>query len=72
MNRSEYLVWCKARALAYVDAGDLSNAWASLAADLGQHPETAGHPTIKIGMMLVMGGGLKTAAEMRRFIEGFN
>lgn len=72
MTRSEHLQWCKERALEYVDAGDLTNAYASIASDLGKHPETENHAAITLGMMLMMSGKLSTEHEMRKFIEGFN
>lgn len=71
-TRAEHLAWCKKRAFEYVDMGDLSQAYASMASDLGKHPETQDHPAIGLGMMLMMGGNLQTEAEMRKFIEGFN
>ena len=72
MNREEHLAWCKTRALEYIEAGDLHQAYASMASDLGKHPETEGHAAIQLGMMLLMSGYLSTAQEMRKFIEGFN
>jgi sulfite exporter TauE/SafE len=71
-TRAEHLAWCKQRALAYVDAGDLTNAFASMGSDLNKHPETQGHAGIELGMMLIVSGHLSTQAEMRKFIEGFN
>ena len=68
----EHLAWCKKRALDLVDQGDLTQAYASMASDLGKHDGTAGHPAIQLGMMLMMSGHLSTATEMRKFIEGFN
>jgi hypothetical protein len=72
MARSEHLNWCKKRALEYVDNGDLHQAYASMASDLANHPETEGHAGIQLGMGLLMIGSLDTTDEMRRFIEGFN
>lgn len=72
VNRARHLAWAKERALEYVDAGDLTNAWASLVSDLGKHSETRGHPGIELGMMLAMGGFLNTEREIREHIEGFN
>ena len=69
-TREEHLDWCKLRALAYVDSGDLHNAFASLASDLTKHPETVRHPALELGMMMLVAGQLETEAEMRRFIEG--
>ena len=72
-TRSEHLEWCKKRALEYCDAGDVTNAFASMASDLGKHPETANHPAMALGMMLMLATpNLKSPAKMREFIEGFN
>lgn len=71
-TRAEHLAWCKQRALEYVQAGDLQQAFASMASDLGKHSETAGHIGIQLGMMQMMSGLLNTQDEMREFIEGFN
>jgi hypothetical protein len=70
MTYDEHLAWCKQRALEYVDAGELLNAWASIGRDLKIHPETAHHPGIEMGTILLINGHLKTPEEMRRFIEG--
>ena len=72
MNRPTHLAWCKTRALEYVDAGDLSSAFASLISDLGKHPETRGHGAGELGTMLLMAGQLGTVSQMREFIEGCN
>jgi len=66
------LAWCKQRALEYCDRGDLSDAFASMASDLGKHPETKNHSGIQLGMMMVMAGQLDTPEKMRNFINGFN
>lgn len=70
-TRAEHLQWCKERALEYVDAGDLNNAFASMTSDLTKHPETVGHGGTELGMMLLLGGHLDTAAKMRDHIEGY-
>ena len=70
MTRAEHLQWCKDRALEYVDAGQLSQALASLISDLNKHPETQGHTAIELGTMLSMGGKLSTPEQMREFILG--
>ena len=72
ITRAEHLAWCKQRALELVDAGDLNGAFASMGSDLRKHPETENHPAIELGFMLLLGGHLSTAADMRKFIEGFN
>lgn len=71
MTREEHIIWAKGRALEYVDACDLNNAWTSMVSDLGKHPETQGHLAIELGRMLKIGGQLSTTADMRKFIEDF-
>lgn len=71
-TRAEHLAWCKTRALAYADAGDAKNALASMTSDLGKHPETIGHVGTQLGMVLLLGGQLRTPEQVREFINGFN
>jgi len=72
MTRADHLAWCKERALAYVDQGDVQNAFASLISDLRKHPETEDHAAAELGMMLMMTGHLGTVTDMRDFINGCN
>ena len=72
MTRDEHLAWCKQRALEYVERGDLTSAYGSMASDLGKHPDTRDHAAIQLGMMLMITGNLNTQHDMKRFIEGFN
>lgn len=60
MNRVEHIAWCKSRALQYCDAGELQNAFSSLASDLGKHDETKGHAAVELGMGLLMSSNLDT------------
>ncbi len=71
-TRAEHLAWCKKRALHYCEAGDAKEAFASMASDLGKHPETENHGGIQLGLMMLMAGHLNDVAKMRKFIEGFN
>ncbi len=71
-TRFEHMVWCKKRALEYVEHNDLNQALTSMISDLGKHPETANHFAIELGMMMLMAGHLGTQEEMRDFIDGFN
>jgi len=64
--------WCKKRALEYVERGDTTNAYASMASDLRKHPDTETHPAIMLGMQLMMIGDLSSPDKMRNFIKGFN
>lgn len=71
MSREEHLKWAKARALEYVEARDLQNAVASMASDLGKHPQTAGNDfAVAMGAMLLVGGAGQ--GEIRNWINGFN
>ena len=72
ITRAEHLAWCKQRALEYVEAGNLADAYTSMASDLGKHLETENHPAIGLGVGLLFAGDLDTAEKMRKFIEGFN
>jgi hypothetical protein len=40
MTRAEHMVWAKARAIEYIDAGDPVQAASSLISDLVKHDET--------------------------------
>lgn len=71
-TREEHLAWCKQRALECVDAGRITEAFASMGSDMKKHPETENHRALELGMMMLMSGHLSTEYEMRKFIEGFN
>lgn len=70
-TRDEHLAWAKARALEYLDAGDLTNAFASMGSDLRKHDELRGiaDKMMQLGLLYVM---QRDARELRRWIEGFN
>jgi hypothetical protein len=72
MDRAKHLAWAKARARAYVEAGDLSQAVASMTSDLRKHDgfdrEAVGTLHL-IGMMEAM---RDDAGAVRRWVEGFN
>lgn len=72
MDRAQHLAWAKVRAQELVDAGEISQAFASMASDLSKHPETQQHSGIELGMMQLMNGGLSSAQQMREYIDGFN
>lgn len=70
-TREEHMIWCKMRALEYVDRGDCHNAVVSMGSDLGKHEETSTPATpglIMIGMMEISKG----TEAVRRWINGFN
>lgn len=73
MNRSEHLAWCKRRAMEYVNAGDLNQAFASMCSDLMKHSETASHQsTNELGMSMLASGMLNTRQKMTEWIQGYN
>ena len=71
-TREEHLMWCKQRALAYVNAGNINEAFHSMASDLQKHPETKDHPELEAFIPLRWLGRLSTPRAMREFIEGFD
>jgi len=71
-TREEHLAFCKARALEYVEQGDLQQALESMSSDLQKHPETKNHPGIDLGIIMLVGGHLDSREKMKYFIEGFN
>lgn len=62
-DRAKHLQECKARALEFLDAGDLTNAVASMASDWKSGPTLT-----LLGMRYVLD---QDAAGVRRWIEGF-
>ena len=72
MTREEHVAWCKQRANEYIERGEPVEAFTSMASDLGKHPETAEHPGLEIGMMMLVSGLMKTPGQVREFINGFN
>jgi len=72
ISREDHIKFCKSRALEYVERGEVTGAFASMASDMVKHPETKGHPGLTLGIMSVMSGLLDGRDEMRAFIEGFN
>lgn len=69
----EHLDWCIQRAMEYANRGDMVNAWASFASDVGKHEGTehiSGHPLLAMEMLrqVQVGAG---AEEFRRFISGW-
>lgn len=72
LNRAKHLSWCKSRALEILEKGDCSEAFSSMCSDLQKHDETCNHVGITLGFAQMVGGSLKSTADMRNFIEGFN
>jgi hypothetical protein len=71
MTRDEHLTLSKARALEFVDAGDLVNAVSSLGSDLRKHEDTnspALSGLVAIGLIYLVDGDREG---VRRWIERF-
>jgi hypothetical protein len=70
MTREVYLAFAKTRALRHLDAGDLDEAYTSMASDLSQHGElrAAGEKMDKLGMLYLTN---RDAGRLRDWIEGF-
>jgi hypothetical protein len=70
-TREEHIAWAKARALEYLDRGDIESAVASLGSDLTQHAETRqmAHGSLMMAGMLYAARG--DSAGVKRWIEGF-
>ncbi|WP_140464628.1 hypothetical protein [Hymenobacter nivis] len=71
-TRAAHLEWAKARALEYVDAGELANACASFMSDLTKHPEIDPTAAGMVYAMEAFSGGLNTPDKVRHFINGTN
>jgi hypothetical protein len=70
---AEHLSWCKARALEYLDTGDLMGAVGSMTSDLQKHSAWSDlrsvGPLFLIGAMNEANGD---AHAVRRWVEGWN
>ena len=68
-GRDEHLEWGKKCAREYLDAGELSNAVASMGSDLAKHPELKPNPHLfLLRRMRALDGG---PAAVRAWVEGF-
>ena len=69
-GRDEHLAWAKQRALNLLDAGDMEQAFTSMASDLDKHPDLVkiGDKMFPLGMRYVMN---RDVPRLRRWIEGF-
>lgn len=68
-TKEQHIEWCKKRALEYVDAGNLKNAFLSFQSDMRKHDETENHSFLELFSLEYFAGHLKTPKEMRKFIE---
>ena len=70
-TREEHLEWCKQRAREYCDRGDSASALTLMFSDLGEHPETANHIGIKLGLMLIAAGNSSNKSAVLRHVNGY-
>ena len=70
MTRAQHLQWAKDRALAYVEAGELAEACASLLADLNKHSQIDPSAAQMVWGIEALTGGLNSADKVRHFING--
>lgn len=73
-TRQEHLEWCKKRAIKYIDAGDLNQAFVSFGSDVKKHPDTEdiGKIIAMLGTPLFFAGHLNTPEKMQKHIVGYN
>lgn len=71
-TREDHLQWCRDRAMNILAGGDVTGALASMLSDIKKHEETKNHPTIQLGIMLMMTGNLSSKKQAKDLIEGFN
>ena len=60
MTREEHLVWCKKRALEYIDRGQVNEGLTSMMSDMAKHPETHAPAIDQMTLGLMMIGALRT------------
>jgi hypothetical protein len=69
VTRADHVRWCKQRALAILDSGDVREALTSMLSDLGKHDETRGLAAT-IGLLYLQAFMQNSASAARTFIEG--
>jgi hypothetical protein len=72
MTRQEHLAWCKERALAYIERGEIQEGLTSMMSDMDKHPDTVNLALYQLTVGLMAIGDLSTIEQARRHIEGFN
>lgn len=70
--RSDHLQWCKDRALEFVDAGQLPNAFSSFMSDLNKFDEPMYEAELLRTLTIVGFAQCGTADKMRAWINGFS
>ena len=73
MTRSEHLQWCKDRAVAYLNEGQIAEGIASFTSDMRKHEETKATLNNGLSMPLIMQATMSNSGtECIKCIEGFN
>jgi hypothetical protein len=73
LARDAHLAWAKARALAYLDAGQILNAVNSMLRDCDKRFDLATHPDLMVGVSSLPHWINQNATEdVRHWIEGFH
>lgn len=70
--RAEHLAWCKQRAIAELDAGDINAAKASMISDLGKWDGGEMYRPDLWGFVTMDALTRRTSDQVRGWIEGFN
>ena len=73
-SREEHIQFCKARAMEYVEHGELLNAVTSMMSDLEKHEETrsTGKALSALGLLAAMQAQQGDRQAVERYILGFN
>ncbi len=73
-TRAEHIQFCKERAMALVNDGDLLQAVTSMMSDLTKHPETQHSSEVlaALGLLAMQQAQSGDRREVERYIQGFN
>lgn len=73
ITRAEHLVWAKARAIYYVDTGNLPGAVASMISDMGKHPDIELPQDVESGPLMdaLMAAAHGDAEAVREWIDSW-
>ena len=71
-TRDEHVIWCKQRALEYINRGQINEGLTSMMSDMSKHPETKSSALDQLTIGLMMIGSLNTIEAARKHINGYN
>lgn len=73
LRREDHLEMCKRIAESYLNKSEVRNAFLTFLSAMREHPDTAHHLELTVGVMAVLRGDpeLETVDGMRNFINGF-